>query len=489
MNTSTSLPTTSRALGAEHPEGTTPLASAATGRQVRGALAGLALAALLGSLATSSANVALPTLARAFSASFQAVQWVVIAYLLAVTTSVVAFGRLGDRVGGRRLLLTGLLAFAAASVLSSIAPSLGFLIAARLVQGLAAASLLALTVALVAQMAPKERTGSAMGLLGTTSAVGTALGPSLGGALIDLMGWRAIFLINVPLAVLSAALLIRYLPRDPTPPARHLGFDHRGTWLLGTTLAAYALALTLGHGDFGWVNAALLGAAVVGLAAFFKTERAAEAPLIRLSLLGNGSTGAGLAANLLISAVVMATLIVGPFYLALGLGLQASAVGLVMSVGPSVSAMVGVPAGRFVDRVGTRQSSLFGLSGVAFGALVLTLTPETAGIPGYVGPVAVMTAGYALFQAANTTNIMQAVAAGDRGVMAGTLNLSRNLGLVTGTCVLGAVFVAAAGVTDVASAAPAAVARAARLTFAVAAVLTLAAFATLSRARSAPDGR
>src|SRR5690606_32169097 len=132
---------------------TTPLASAATGRQVRGALAGLALAALLGSLATSSANVALPTLARAFSASFQAVQWVVIAYLLAVTTSVVAFGRLGDRVGGRRLLLTGLLAFAAASVLSSIAPSLGFLIAARLVQGLAAASLLALTVALVAQLA------------------------------------------------------------------------------------------------------------------------------------------------------------------------------------------------------------------------------------------------------------------------------------------------------------------------------------------------
>lgn len=460
-----------------------PLAAAPAIRQRRGALAGLSLAGLLASLATSSANVALPTLARAFGASFQAVQWVVIAYLLAITTSVVTCGRLGDLVGSRRLLLAGLLVFAAASVASSVAPSLWFLVAARLVQGLGAAVMLALTVAFVGQIAPKDRTGSAMGLLGTTSAIGTALGPSVGGILISLLGWRAIFLINVPLALVGVALLARYLPRDPKTRGRRVGFDHGGTWLLGATLAAYALALTLGRGDFGLLNAALLGAALLGLVAFWKTERTARTPLIRLTLLSDFATGVSLVANLVVSAVLMATLIVGPFYLVIGLGLDPRAAGMVMSVGPIVSAILGVPAGRIVDRVGTRSTSLVGLGGVAFGSVVVALMPEAAGIPGYAGPIAVMTAGYALFQAANNTSVMQAVAAGERGVAAGTLTLSRNLGLVTGTCVLGAVFVGAARTSDVTLAPAAVVATAARLTFAVAAALTLAAFAGMARAR------
>ncbi len=459
-----------------------PVAAAPNSGQARGALAGLSLAGLLASLATSSANVALPTLAGAFAASFQAVQWVVIAYLLAVTTSVVAFGRLGDLVGPRRLLLAGLLLFAATSVVSSVAPSLSLLIAARFVQGLGAAVMLALTVAFVGRVASKERIGSAMGLLGTTSAIGTALGPSVGGTLIDLLGWRAIFLINVPLAAVSAALLVRYLPPDSMAPARGVRFDHRGTWWLGATLAAYALALTLGRGAFGLFNAALLGVALVGLAAFAHTERSAEAPLIRMELLREFGTSAGLVANLLVSAVLMATLIVGPFHLSSGLGLQARDVGLVLSVGPCVAAVTGVPAGRLVDRAGPRRAVLLGLSGVVFGSLVLALMPEAAGVPGYAGPIAVMTAGYALFQAANTTSIMQAAAAGDRGVVAGTLTLSRNLGLVTGACVLGAVFVAAAGVSDVALAPPAVVASATRFTFAVAAAVTLAALVGVARA-------
>lgn len=460
-----------------------PFGAVSTRGRIRGALAALSLAGLLASLATSSANVALPTLARAFGASFQAVQWVVIAYLLAITTSVVAFGRLGDLVGARRLLVAGLLVFAVASAAGSVAPSLGLLIGARLLQGLGAAILLALTVAFVGQIVPKDRTGSAMGLLGTTSAIGTALGPSVGGALIGLWNWRAIFLVNVPLALTCVALLVRYLPRDPMAP-RRVGFDHQGTWLLGATLAAYALALTLGRGDFGWLNAALLGVALMGLVAFLKTERTADAPLIRLALLGDAATGASLLANLVVSAVLMATLIVGPFYLSIALGLEPGAVGLVMSLGPVVSALVGVPAGRLVDRSGTRRTSLIGLSGVAFGSLVLALLPEAAGIPGYAGPIALMTASYALFQAANNTRVMQAVAAGERGVVAGTLNLSRNLGLVTGACLLGAVFVAATQASDVTRVPAAVVASAARLTFAVAAGLTCAAFVGMARASS-----
>ncbi len=169
---------------------------------------------LLSSLGTSIANVALPTLAKAFNASFQDVQWIVLAYLLAITTLIVSVGRLGDMIGRRRLLLAGLLLFTPASVLCGAAPALWLLIAARAAQGLGAAIMMALTMAFVGEAIPKERTGSAMGLLGTMSAVGTALGPSLGGILIAALGWRSIFLINLPLGLLTLLLAWRHLPVD-----------------------------------------------------------------------------------------------------------------------------------------------------------------------------------------------------------------------------------------------------------------------------------
>ena len=150
---------------------------------VRWALAGLSLSMLLSSLGTSIANVGLPTLALAFNASFQDVQWVVLAYLLAITTLIVSVGRLGDTIGRRRLLLAGIVLFTAASLLCGAAPTLWLLTAARAAQGLGAAIMMAHTMAFVGETVPKSRIGSAIGLLGTMSAIGTALGPSLGGVL------------------------------------------------------------------------------------------------------------------------------------------------------------------------------------------------------------------------------------------------------------------------------------------------------------------
>ena len=167
---------------------------------IRWILAGLSLSMLLSSIGTSIANVSLPTLAQAFDASFQQVQWVVIAYLVTITTVIVSVGRLGDMTGRRRLLLVGVFLFTVASVLCGVAPTLWLLIAARAAQGLGAAIMMALTMAFVGETVPKSQVGSAMGLLGTMSAIGTALGPSLGGMLISGFSWRAIFLINLPLA-------------------------------------------------------------------------------------------------------------------------------------------------------------------------------------------------------------------------------------------------------------------------------------------------
>ena len=196
---------------------------------VRWALASLSLSMLLSSLGTSIANVGLPTLAQAFNASFQEVQWIVLAYLLAITTLIVSVGRLGDIIGRRRLLLAGIVLFTAASVLCGVAPTLWLLIAARAAQGLGAAIMMALTMAFVGETVPKAKTGSAMGLLGTMSAIGTALGPSLGGVLIAGLGWRAIFLVNVPLGILTFLLAYRYLPVDRRgPKTDRAGFDTCG---------------------------------------------------------------------------------------------------------------------------------------------------------------------------------------------------------------------------------------------------------------------
>ncbi|WP_433735907.1 MFS transporter [Pseudomonas putida] len=408
---------------------------------VRWALASLSLSMLLSALGTSIANVALPTLAQVFDASFAQVQWIVLAYLLAITTLIVSVGRLGDLMGRRRLLLAGIAMFTLASGLCGLAPTLDLLIGARALQGLGAAIMMALTLAFVGETVAKEKTGSAMGVLGTMSAIGTAMGPALGGALIAGFGWRGIFLITVPLGLLTLVLSYRCLPADQHKPAPlRSAFDPLGTLLLALTLASYALALTLGHGHFGPLNFALLLVACIGTGVFVWVERRVAAPLIRLTMLRDRQLSGCLIMSLLVTTVIMTTLVVGPFYLSQALGLNAVEVGLALSVGPLVAALGGVPAGRIVDRFGARTTTVAGLIALALGCLLLSVLPSTLGIAGYLAPLVVITLGYAVFQTANNTAVMADVLPAQKGVVSGLLNLSRNLGLMTGASAMGAVF-------------------------------------------------
>lgn len=443
---------------------------------VRWTVVSLALSMLLSSLGISIANVALPTLAQVFIASFQAVQWIVLAYLLSITIMIVSAGWLGDIVGRRRVLLAGIFLFTAASVLCGVAPTLWMLIVARAVQGLGAAVLMALTVALVRETVPKERTGSAMGLLGTMSAIGTALGPSLGGVLIAGPGWWAIFLIMVPLGILNFLLAHRYLP-VPEQEAKtdRNGFDGLGTLLLGLTLAAYALAVTVGGGRFDRLNMVLLSAAVLGGGLFVLAEARVASPLIRLAAFRDAKFSASLAMNALVSTVMMATLVVGPFYLSRALGLREALVGIIISIGPVMSALSGVPAGRIVDRFGAPFVVFVGLIQMAAGSFGLSVLPAMFGVAGYIVALVVLTPGYQLFLAANNTAVMTDVSSGRQGVVSGMLSLSRNLGLITGASVMGAVFTFASGTNDITMAAPDAVAFGMRITFAVAGVLIVVA--------------
>ncbi|WP_433766007.1 MFS transporter [Pseudomonas putida] len=456
-------------------------------RSTRWALASLSLSMLLSSLGTSIANVSLPTLAQVFDASFQQVQWIVLAYLLAITTLIVSVGRLGDLIGRRRLLLSGIGLFSLASALCGLAPSLELLIGARALQGLGAAIMMALTLAFVGETVAKDKTGSAMGLLGTMSAIGTALGPSLGGLLIGEFGWRGIFLVTVPLGLLTWLLAKRYLPADQlkarTPEA---AFDSLGTVLLALTLATYALAMTLGRGHFGALNLVLLALACAGIGVFVRVEQRVAAPLIRLAMFRDRQLRVSLIMSLLVATVMMGTLVVGPFYLAQALGLGAVEAGWVLSVGPLVAALTGVPAGRIADRFGARRMSIAGLLGIALGCLLLAVLPMSLGVAGYMLPMVLMTLGYAVFQTANNTLVMADVQPQQRGVVSGLLNLSRNLGLITGASALGAVFAFASATMEMGAGAGM------RVTFAVAAgLMGVACLIAISHCRSEParDGR
>jgi MFS family permease len=161
---------------------------------------------------------------------------------------------------------------------------------------------------------------------------------------------------------------------------------------------------------------------------------------VQLKLLRDGTLSAGLLSMVLVSAIMMATLVVGPFYLSGVLGLQPVETGMVMSIGPGVAALTGVPAGRLVDRLGATRVVFIGLGFVAIGSVLMAIIPGTFGVGGYVGGLALITFGYALYQAANNTAVMNGAAKDLRGVTSALLGLSRNLGLIFGASAMGALF-------------------------------------------------
>lgn len=361
---------------------TAPAAAAPMPARERLALCALCLAMLMTSLDTSIAHTALPALALAFGATFRQAQWIILSYLLVVTVLSVAAGRLGDALGRRRVLLFGLGLFTVASLLCALAPALPWLLAARALQGAGGAVMVALSVAFVADVVPGASRGRAMGLIGTMSAAGTTLGPVVGGQLLALGSWPAIFLVNVPVGLLTLMLAWRYLP-----------------------------------------------------AATARAAQAPGAPLVRLP-----AVRMRLAMTVLVSAVLMATMVVGPFYLSRALELHVGAAGLVLAAGPMIAALSGMPAGMLADRFGAATMAMWGLAGVGVGCVSLAVLP--AGLASYLVAIALITASYAQFQAANNTALMAASPPPQRGAAAGLLGLARNAGLIAGTAAMGALFAA-----------------------------------------------
>jgi len=398
----------------------------------------------MGQLDASIAQLVIPDLERAFSASVVAVGWVALAYLLTLAALLPVFGRLADVFGRARLYTIGFAIFIVGSAACGFAPSLGALVAARVLQAAGAALLQANSVAIVVSAAGSVRRGKAIGIQATAQAAGLSVGPALGGFLIHVLGWRWVFWINVPAGLVGIALALAFLPRGERAHGHGEPFDWVGAITLGPALTALLLALSFG---FGWGIASprtlgTLAVAAVLLVVFVERERRFAYPLVSLRLFADRTFATGNIAGFFSYAVLFGTFFVVPFALERGYGESPLGAGLRLSLVPLALALVAPFAGGLSDRFGSKPLALAGAL-ATMGALVLATlafrSPESSLVRATIA-LAVLGAGQGLFTAPNTSAIMARATPATIGAAGGILNVMRSLGTSFGIAAASAAF-------------------------------------------------
>jgi len=412
-------------------------------------LAAVMAGAVLGPIDASIVNVVLPTLASAFSASLAAVQWVPMAYLLASGSLVLVFGRLGDLRGHRRVFLAGLLGFVAASLLCAAAPTVGALVAFRALQGVAAAAMMSVPLAILTATFPPAQRGKAIGLFAASISVGLAVGPSLGGFLAATFGWRSAFLVNLPLGLAAWAYARRVLPRVPLRPGR---LDLPGAAAALGALVAFLLFLNRAQVEGLSARTAplILAAAACG-AAFVRLERRAAEPMVALPILGNRRVALGASAAVLNFMSQYVVVFLTPFLLSRLLGAGPGRVGLVLTAFPLAVLCVAPFAGALSDRVGSALPATAGALVSAAACAFLAAMPAGAGAGDVAWRLALFGAGTGLFQSPNNSAVMGSAPRAHLGVVGSLLGTARTLGMVLGVAAAGAVlyaFVPASALRD-----------------------------------------
>lgn len=342
----------------------------------------VAVGTFMATLDGNIVNVALPTLAVELGAPVEALQWIVNAYLVAITATLVVVGRLGDRAGHRAVYAGGLLVFTAGSALCGAAPGLGALVGARVVQALGASAMMALGPAIVTASFPPAMRGRALGAIGTVVALGLTLGAPLGGLILSHLSWRWVFYVNLPVGIAGTAWALRTLPR--------------------------------GGGAGG--------------------------PLLDLTLFRIRPFSWGLAAGFLSYAAMFSQTFLTPFLLARVLHLEPGRLGLVLAAVPVALSVASPLSGWIADRFGPRWLPPAGML-LLTGALArLSLADETVNVASVAAHLAVAGFGMGLFQSPNNATVMGALPRARLGSGGGLLATARNAGMATGVALAGAVF-------------------------------------------------
>ncbi|MCE8426040.1 MAG: MFS transporter [Candidatus Methanoperedens sp.] len=397
---------------------------------------GIFMATLDGSIV----NISLPTLTKYFNTDITTIEWVILSYLLTISALLLTLGRLSDIYGKKPIFSLGLLIFTAGSALCSLSATEGQLIAFRAVQGIGAAMIMANGPAIITYAFPHNERGRALGLIGTVVSIGSMVGPVLGGFLIDWVGWQSIFYINIPVGIFGTVYAMKSLKTDEIHKGQE--FDISGAFFMFMSVTSLLLGLTEGQ-ELGWSSHVIVGLFLmfaVFLFLFLRTESKAREPMVDLSLFRNKTYSASNVSSFLSFMAMFTVILLMPFYMVEILYFSTKEVGMALIVVPLLMGLVSPLSGWIYDKT---RSILPGSLGMALSVLALFSLgnlDKGSGFWEIVLWLGIVGVGMGMFQSPNNSMIMSAVPRNRLGIASGLLAMVRNLGMVTGTAISGAVF-------------------------------------------------
>ena len=416
----------------------------------RRALAFLALAFAIGMAVLDGAivNVALPTLAKELAVSPASAVWVANAYQLAVTVALLPLASLGDSLGYRRVYIGGLALFTAASLACALAPSLPFLIVARVAQGLGGAGLMSINIAIVRFLYPKALLGRGVGNMAVIVAACAAGGPSVGAAILSVASWHWLFLVNLPVGAVALVLATRFLPH--TPKSNH-PLDALSVGLNGAMLAL----LVTGVDRLGDANGVATAAAALALAAVFglvlvRRQLRLAQPVLPVDLLRMPVFALSLAGSIAAFGAQSLAFIALPFALQGALHRSESVTGLLLTPWPLATALIAPISGRLADRFAPGRLGSLGLIVMAIGLVLTALAPTQPGNLDLAWRLGICGLGFGFFQSPNNRLIIGSAPHGRSGGAAGLQSIGRLIGQSLGAAAMAVIFGRAGAPTEVA---------------------------------------
>lgn len=404
-------------------------------------LATVGLGTLTSTVDGSIVNIALPTLGKTFHKDVADIAWVTVAYLLISVSLMLTMGKVGDAMGRKRVFLVGFLIFTVGLSFSAVSQSFVQLLGGRVVQAVGAAMITANGTALVVDAFSGHQRGRALGILGSIVGVGLMSGPPLGGFLLDLWGWRSIFFLRIPFGFLFI-LLTAMLLRPDSRKTEGLRFDYTGAVSLSVALSA--LILTVNRGPkLGWTEPLILAigaTAVLALGVFIHAELRARLPVLDLSLFRSRLFTMANLTNLLQFLSQGSLIILLPFFLLQGMGLEAGEAGLILAIMPAIRLFISPPAGWLADHMSSRTLCTLGLVIMMVGFLGLRLMDVTTPLILIVGMLLIEGIGTSIFGPANNSAVMGSVPPTHLGTGSAMIGTVREVGFAIGIALFGAVF-------------------------------------------------
>jgi EmrB/QacA subfamily drug resistance transporter len=404
----------------------------------------IALGSFMAGLDATIVNIALPAIAKSFDISTVMVSWVLNAYLIVMVSLLLAASRIGDIKGYRNIFLAGFILFTLGSMLCGIAPTIGMLVLARMLQAVGGAIISALGAVMVTTYLSSSVRGQALGIVAMFVMLGAALGPVVGGFLTSVFSWRYIFYVNLPVGIIAVLLGMYVLPRSG-PVAPEAKLDIPGVLLLFLALGSLIVGLTSAQGNQMFTGIAFITVSLVFWVFFFVQERRAAEPLINLSLFANRAYSLQNINILLVQMAMAGVMVVMPFYLELVRHIPADNAGTILLALPVGMILTAPVAGKFSDVIGTKKPIIAGFilsAGATF--LLSTISAET-GIGYTTLYLFLLGAGTgAAFSPLNSA-VMDEVPAGERGSASGLMRVMANLGCTLGVALVMLVGMVAAG--------------------------------------------